>query len=268
MKFSIVTISYNQSPFLEQTILSVITQNYYDIEYIIVDAGSTDGSRKIIEKYSNYFSQIIFEPDFGPPDGLNKGFLKATGEIFAALNADDMFTAGAIGDVANYFASNPDVDIVSGHSIIIDQFNNTIRKSYSDKFNPVMYAYGTAELMQPSTFIRKNCYLKVNGYNTKNLSNWDSEIFIDMYQTGAKFGLANKFFSYYRLHPDSITSSKKLDHKIKNYYNYRFKKMTGRDIRGFDNVIRFILLLVKYSKNFRSLMERLQNGKIYGRVTN
>ncbi len=78
MKVSVVTISYNQAEFLEQCIRSVIEQDYDDIEYIVVDPGSTDGSRDIIEKYHDYIDHIIFEPDCGPADGLNKGFAHAT----------------------------------------------------------------------------------------------------------------------------------------------------------------------------------------------
>ena len=74
LKFSIVTISFNQARFLEQAILSVISQDYLNIQYIVVDPGSTDGSRDIIEKYHNHIDKIIFEPDNGPADGLNKGF--------------------------------------------------------------------------------------------------------------------------------------------------------------------------------------------------
>ena len=82
MKFSIVTISYNQAQFLEQAIRSVIEQDYPDVEYIVVDPGSTDGSREIIERYRDRIDRIIFEPDKGPADGLNKGFAQATGDVF------------------------------------------------------------------------------------------------------------------------------------------------------------------------------------------
>jgi len=91
MRVSIVTISYNQARFLEQAIRSVINQDYPDIEYIVVDPGSTDGSRGIIEKYQNRIDKIIFDPDEGPADGLNKGFAHATGDIFGFINADIIY---------------------------------------------------------------------------------------------------------------------------------------------------------------------------------
>ena len=96
MKVSVVTVSFNQARFLERAIRSVLGQDYDDIEYIVVDPGSTDGSRAIVERWRDRIDRIILEPDRGPPDGLNKGFAAATGEIFAYLNADDALLPGAV----------------------------------------------------------------------------------------------------------------------------------------------------------------------------
>ena len=101
MKFSIVTISFNQSVFIEKAILSVIGQDYPDIEYIVVDPGSTDGSRDIIEKYRTKIHKTIFEPDQGPGQGLNRGFAQASGEIYGYINADDYYEPDAFRHVAD-----------------------------------------------------------------------------------------------------------------------------------------------------------------------
>ena len=93
MKISIVTVSFNQADYLEQAIRSVVEQDYSDIEYIVVDAGSTDGSREIIER--DRIATVVFEPDREPADGLNKGFARATGDIFGYINADDAYLPGA-----------------------------------------------------------------------------------------------------------------------------------------------------------------------------
>ena len=94
MKISVVTISFNQAKYLRQCIDSVLNQNYQNIEYIIVDPGSTDGSRQIIESYGDRVIKI-FEKDAGPADGLNMGFSRATGDIFYFINSDDYVLPGA-----------------------------------------------------------------------------------------------------------------------------------------------------------------------------
>src|SRR6056297_1925233 len=102
MKFSIVTISYNQVEFLSQCIDSVFSQDVEDLEYIIVDPGSTDGSRELIEAYSDRIVKV-FEKDKGPADGLNKGFDVATGDVYGFINSDDYLLPGALRSVSDYF---------------------------------------------------------------------------------------------------------------------------------------------------------------------
>ena len=211
MKVSIVTISYNQADFLERTIRSVVEQDYANVEYIIVDPGSIDGSRDIIERYRGRISQVILEPDQGPADGLNMGFAKATGDIFGFLNSDDILLPGTLSHVVRFFEARPDVDVMSGHTIIIDEHDRPIRSSYSDRFSLIRYAYEAAVLMQPSTFFRADNFNKSSGFNVSNKTNWDGEIFVDMRLQGARFDLMDRFLSGYRLQPQSITSSKKLD---------------------------------------------------------
>jgi len=265
MKISIVTISYNQASFLEKAIQSVIEQDYKDIEYIVVDPGSTDGSRDIIDKYRTRISRIIYEPDDGPADGLNKGFSYANGDIYGFLNSDDILLPGAFRYIVEYFISHPDVDIVSGHSVIIDEFNKELRKSYSERFSLIKHAYGAVVLMQPSTFFRSEIYRNTNGFNIFNKSNWDGEMFVDMAKKGAQFALINKILSGYRLHPGSITSSGKLDDRIKAYQKYIFRKIMGREWMKMDILLGTMLRVTKHLTSPRALYERITKGRIYMR---
>ena len=108
-RVSIVTISFNQAEFLERTIESVLAQDYPEIEYIVVDPGSTDGSREIIDRYRSRISKVILRPDRGAADGLNHGFAEATGEIFGFLNSDDLLLPGAASKAAGFFDKHQDV---------------------------------------------------------------------------------------------------------------------------------------------------------------
>jgi glycosyltransferase involved in cell wall biosynthesis len=208
MKVSIVTISYNQAPYLEQAICSVIEQDYPDIEYIVVDPGSTDGSRNIIEHYRNRIAHVILEPDNGPADGLNNGFARATGDVFGYINADDYFVDGAIRFATNYFSIHPNVDVFSGAVLIVDaKGKKRIRKRTSDHFDLKNFIAGTCLICQQATFFRKRAYECTEGFNTQNRSCWDIELMVDMAIKGCTFESVFKVLGAFRLHKGSISGS-------------------------------------------------------------
>jgi glycosyltransferase involved in cell wall biosynthesis len=130
-KISIVTPSYNQAQFLERTILSVLNQNYPNLEYIIVDGGSTDGSVEIIKKYEKYLAYWISKKDNGQADAINKGFQKSSGEILAWLNADDLYLPGTLLKVKKIFQKYRENNFIYGHSLLIDKEDNIMRVCYT-----------------------------------------------------------------------------------------------------------------------------------------
>lgn len=261
-----MTISYNQGAFLKQCIESVLGQEYDDLEYIIVDAGSTDGSREIIAKYVDRLSGTVLEPDDGPADGLRKGFLSATGAVFGFLNADDLLLPGALRQVGSFFASHPSVDVMSGHCHIIDASDRVLRTSYSDRFTLRRYAYGAAVLMQPSTFFRAGAFERSGGFNTTNRTNWDGELFVAMAESGARFELCSTVLSAYRVHASSITGAAALDAEIKSYNRRMFRHIIGRDMGPGDSVVALALRCLKHLSSPRSTYQRLRYGRIYGRA--
>lgn len=134
-KISIVTPSYNQAEFLERAILSVLNQNYPNLEYIIIDGGSNDRSVDIIKKYEKYLSYWVSEKDKGQSNALNKGFALASGEIMGWLNADDIYLPQTFQEVENAFKKNPQAGIVFGDHYVIDKNDNILRKQLALNFS-------------------------------------------------------------------------------------------------------------------------------------
>ena len=142
-KISIVTISFNQAEFLERAIVSVTGQAYPDIEYIVVDPGSTDGSREIIERHRHRITACSLDPDKGPADGLNKGFALSTGSILGYINADDALRPGSLAFVGEYFERHPEVDVLAGGIRITDANDRPSPRGRSaDRFDLRAYAAG------------------------------------------------------------------------------------------------------------------------------
>ncbi|MBN1186297.1 MAG: glycosyltransferase [Bacteroidales bacterium] len=248
MKVSIITISYNQEKYIERTILSVLNQTYKDIEYIVVDPGSTDGSRDIIKRYDNRISKIIFEPDNGPADGLSKGFKEATGKIYGFLNSDDILYPDAVQSVVDCFNKyNPDV--VYGNGYKIDEDDNIIKKVKVDPYNQFLFLYGLVTFIQPSLFFKKTAFDIVGGFNTSNKYCWDSELFADFGSHNLKIMKINDYLSGFRLYNESISGSQR---GIENYLKEKmriFKKIKGRKYSSFDTILKNILLPVKFFRN-------------------
>jgi glycosyltransferase involved in cell wall biosynthesis len=233
LKVSIITISYNQAEFLERAIRSVLDQDYSNLEYIVVDPGSKDGSRELIRKYEPRLKPII-EPDHGPGDGLNKGFAAATGDIFGYINADDAFLPGAIGEVAAEFERDPEIDVISGHGYKVDAKGNVLRPIYSDLFTLRRRILGAASLVQQSTFFRREAFLATGGFNNQNRTCWDGELMVDMGLRGKRFKVVNRYWSLFTMHPGGISGSGRLEEQYRKDEARLFRKITGRDPQAID----------------------------------
>ena len=159
---SIITPSYNQAKYLEQTILSVLNQDYPRIEYTVMDGASTDGSVDIIKKYAGKLTYWESVKDKGQADAINKGFNRATGEIIAWLNSDDYYLPGAVSAAVKVFEENPDVVLVYGNMLAVDENGQT--------FNTLTYKQLTLEdllcfqiIGQPAVFMRRSALQRTSG---------------------------------------------------------------------------------------------------------
>src|SRR5882724_9660763 len=125
-KISVVTPSFNRGRFLEETILSVLNQNYANLEYIIIDGGSNDETVEIIRRYEDRLAYWISEKDRGQAHAINKGLEKATGDIFAFINSDDLYLPGAFRAVAEYFREHPSCEWLCGETILFGPDRQTV----------------------------------------------------------------------------------------------------------------------------------------------
>jgi glycosyltransferase involved in cell wall biosynthesis len=157
-KISIVTPNYNGGEYLEETIKSVLSQNYPNLEYIIIDGGSTDDSVAIIEKYKNQLAYWISEPDKGLYDAIQKGFDNSTGEIMAWINSDDLYHPKALFTVAELFNFN-EVNWIQGIPTTFDEQGRTVAVSDFKRWTKLDYYLGNFEwIQQESTFWRRSLW--------------------------------------------------------------------------------------------------------------
>ncbi|RLF26835.1 MAG: glycosyltransferase, partial [Thermoplasmata archaeon] len=162
-RITIVTPSYNQGRFLEETILSVINQDYPNLEYFIIDGGSNDNSVDIIKKYEDKIDWWVSEPDEGQSDAINKGFSKATGDFLTWVNSDDILLPGALDTVCKVVKENPSVQWIAGNTVWIDADGKIIRCSRLPNYSRLLSKMGLLVVGGPSTFFARSLYKTVKG---------------------------------------------------------------------------------------------------------
>src|SRR4051812_43595627 len=176
-RITVVTPSFNQARFLEETMRSVIDQGYPNLEYIVIDGGSTDASVAIIKKYESQLAYWISEKDHGPAEAISKGFQRATGDILAYLNSDDIYQPGTLSAVAAAFQAKPKVDVVYGDTYWVDGDGRVLAEKRQTPFSRFGYLYGGADLQQPATFWKRALYERGGGMDTAFRAAFDTDLF-------------------------------------------------------------------------------------------
>lgn len=208
MKVSIITATYNSQAFLEQTIQSVLQQTYPNIEYIIVDGDSQDGTKEIINKYKNNINHFISEKDEGIYHALNKGIALATGDVIGFLHSDDFYMSDTVIEhIVNVFATQ-NTDAVYANLYFVDK-NNTnkvTRKWHSGIYSPDSFMYGWMP-PHPTLFLKKEVYSKFGTFNLDFKTSADYELmlrFIHKHQI--KLVYLNEFIIKMRIGGQSTAS--------------------------------------------------------------
>jgi len=222
-KISIVTPSFNQGEFLEDAIRSVVTQNYPNLEYVIVDGGSTDGSVDIITKYEKELTYWISEPDGGQYDAINRGFSKTTGDIMAWLNSDDKYTPWAFAVVGDVFSTLPEIEwLTTLYPLTWDECGRATKCFYQDGYSRQGFFRGEnlpgsardfkGFIQQESTFWRRSLWERAGGYvDTSPQFAGDYELWARFYQYTDLYAVATPLGGF-REHPAQKTA-----HHLQDY---------------------------------------------------
>ncbi len=205
-RISVVTPSFNQASFLEQTMRSVLDQGYPNLEYIVMDGGSTDGSIDIIRRYEKQLACWVSQRDSGQSDALAKGFQHSTGSIYAYLNSDDLYLPGALHTVARVFLESK-ADVVYGDTCWIDTRGEKLGERRQTPFVPAGYLYGGFDLQQPATFWGRSIYEESGGIDPSFSFAFDTELFTRFVLKGARFRHVRKAVASFRIHPASKSST-------------------------------------------------------------
>jgi glycosyltransferase involved in cell wall biosynthesis len=208
-KITIVTPSYNQGQFIEDTIQSVLDQGYPNLEYIVMDGGSVDNTVEILKKYDDQITHWESAKDNGQSDAINRGFARATGDVIGWLNSDDMYEKGTLHKIAEVFQQGnmEDLKIVFGNcNHFQDGSTNYVGSNVQhchEKFDIRLCDY----IIQPSSFWTRKTFETVGPLNETQIYTFDWEWFIRAKSNGVEFIPVNDYFSYYRFHDDHKTGT-------------------------------------------------------------
>lgn len=248
LKISVITISYNSRLTIERTILSVLHQNYDNLEYIIIDGGSTDGTLDIVNKYKEKINYVISEPDNGISDAFNKGIRIATGNVIGLINSDDIYAENAIRNIADGYRN--DIDVYYGDIVMVSNNGYKYRCVAENNLERLKKHF---IMFHPATFISSAAYKKYGLYDTNYKYAMDFELLSRMYISGAKFVHINEPLAWFSKSGASNNNADKttkesiniairngtpkkeasLDYNLTNFVQKTLSKIKAKKIEGF-----------------------------------
>jgi len=203
VRFTIVTPVYNGMPWLPEAVASVAAQrSSVDVEHLILDGGSTDGSREWLMEHLELGCELVFEPDTGQTDALIRGFERATGELLGWLNADDTLEPGTLGRAHDLFVLNPDVVMLSGVCLFIDR-DGKVSGAMATPPDPTFHGLLSRRVNppQPATFFRADAYKRSGGLDRNYDLAMDVDLWLRLARQGRYLVLPEKILARYRVHP-------------------------------------------------------------------
>ncbi len=244
-KVSVITPSYNQGQYIEQTINSVLGQQYPNLEYIIMDGGSSDQSVEVIRKYSSNLDHWQSKKDGGQAAAINEGFSIATGDILCWINSDDYYLPGTFSKVVEIIGGLDTPVVLFGNCLHFDENGNRFRgsnvKSRSEDLDLLLCDY----VIQPSSFWNKQAWDIVGNLDEGQNFAFDWDWFIRAKQKGVQFIPVSDYFSVYRIHEShkSAVGGKQRLHELFNIYRFYSGEKIARDFRRWQNLCNGFRLL-------------------------
>ena len=213
-RLTIVTPSYNQAQYLEQTLDSVLSQNYPNLEYLVIDGGSTDGSADILRRYDKHLTYWISEPDRGQTHAINKGMARATGEIRAYLNSDDYYLPGAFDAVARAWQQHPDTDLLHGRCRYVDETGHKIGEQMGDigSLAEILNVWGVwwrkRQFVQPEVFWSARIARRVGPFRESLYFAMDFDYWVRILAAGGQVRPLDRELTCFRFTPDQKSNQK------------------------------------------------------------
>ncbi|WP_455638545.1 glycosyltransferase family 2 protein [Parabacteroides sp.] len=245
MKVSIITSCFNRENTIRDSIESVLSQDYSDIEYIVIDGASTDKSVDIINEYRESIASFISEPDSGMYEGINKGIQLATGDIIGLLHSDDvLYAQNTISQIIKRFKET-DADIIYGDGLFVDHdnLNKVIRRWISGQYNKNKIKMGWLPL-HPTVYIKRDCFNQIGYYDESFKIAADSDFLIrSFYKNNFKISYLNEFFVRMRMGGVSTSITKtiiKWKEDIRMYRNNGFNPYFSLPLKILSKIPQFI----------------------------
>lgn len=199
---SIVTPSYNQARFIEDTLRSVLCQRDQVHEYFLFDGGSTDNTMEIVDRYASRIDHVVSEKDKGQSDAIHKGFARATGDVLAWINSDDVLLPGIVQQVRAAFERNPEWDVLTAWHVRIDA-DTRIRSAHRIPGESLGWmSWGVTHVCQQTCFFKRSLYEKIGGLNLDLHCVMDTEMWMRMLSAGARWGHIPQYTAAFRVHDD------------------------------------------------------------------
>lgn len=252
-KISIVTPSFNQGAYIEKTIRSVFDQAYPEVEYIVQDGGSNDNTVDILKKYENRLSYWESKPDNGQAHALNEGFKRTTGEIMHYINSDDFLLPGAVHYAVNYFNKHPEIDVVYGHRILVDENGGEVGRWVMPPHDNKVLSWADY-LPQETLFWRREIWDKAGGnIDTTFRFAMDWDLILRFREAGATFKRLPRFLAAFRVHPQQKSIGTIAEVGIPEMQALR-KRCLGREVHDYEinhHIKRYLLKHTLYHKLYR-----------------